>query len=263
MLRGPSFTRPLLGKPFTFVFAGHRFGRCDSVSADIERENALSWTIESVRTHLRELSAQFAVLWSGVLKGAAGGHDDVCFAFGRILLAADGRGLTGLWFEGQEHFGSTLLKEDAEYVEGADAVSGAGGMSSVSPANGVASSVLERSWAWLNAYFAGQEPRFTPPLHMIGTAFQREVWFELLSIPRGEVATYGEIARRVAARHRVPGNEAPVVSPRAVGAAVARNPISIIVPCHRVVAADGSLNGYAGGLDRKEWLLRLEGAYEE
>ena len=93
---------------------------------------------------------------------------------------------------------------------------------------------------------------------MIGTAFQREVWYELLSIPRG-----GEIAQRVAARHRVPGNEASVVSPRAVGAAVARNPISIIVPCHRVVAADGSLNGYAGGLDRKEWLLRLEGAYEE
>ena len=169
---------------------------------------------------------------------------------GEILLAADGRGLTGLWFEGQEHFGSTLLKEDAERVEGADAVSGAGGMSSVSPANGAASSVLERSWAWLNAYFAGQEPRFTPPLHMIGTAFQREVWYELLSIPRGEVATYGEIATRV-------------VSPRAVGAAVARNPISIIVPCHRVVAADGSLNGYAGGLYRKEWLLRLEGAYEE
>ena len=148
---------------------------------------------------------------------------------GEILLAADGRGLTGLWFEGQEHFGSTLLKENAEHVEGADAVSGAGGMSSANPANGAASSVLERSWAWLNAYFAGQEPRFTPPLHMIGTAFQREVWFELLSIPRGEVATYGEIAQRVAAKHRVPGNEDPVVSPRAVGAAVARNPISIIV----------------------------------
>lgn len=90
-------------------------------------------------------------------------------------------------------------------------------MQTVNPANGAASSVLERSWAWLNAYFAGQEPRFTPPLHLIGTAFQREVWFELLSIPRGEVATYGEIAQRVAARHRVPGNEAPVVSPRAVG----------------------------------------------
>ena len=97
---------------------------------------------------------------------------------GEILLAADGRGLTGLWFEGQEHFGSTLLREDSEHVEGADAVSGTGGMSLVSPANGAASSVLERSWAWLNAYFAGQEPRFTPPLHMIGTAFQREVWCE-------------------------------------------------------------------------------------
>ena len=114
---------------------------------------------------------------------------------GEILLAADGRGLTGLWFEGQEHFGSTLLKEDVEHIEGADAVSGIGGMSSVSPTNGAASSVLERSWAWLNAYFAGQEPRFTPPLHMIGTAFQREVWYELLSIPRGEVATYRETRR--------------------------------------------------------------------
>lgn len=83
MLRGPSFTRSLLGKPFTFVFAGHRFGRCDSVSADIERKNSLPWTIEPAQTYLRGLSAQFAVLCCGVLKGAAGGHDDVCFAFGR------------------------------------------------------------------------------------------------------------------------------------------------------------------------------------
>ena len=89
---------------------------------------------------------------------------------GEILLAADGRGLTGLWFEGQEHFGSTLLKEDAEYVVGTDAVSGTGGMSSVSPANGVASSVLERSWAWLNAYFAGQEPRAETPCQSNATA---------------------------------------------------------------------------------------------
>ena len=103
---------------------------------------------------------------------------------GEILLAADGRGLTGLWFEGQEHFGSTLLKEDSEHVEGADAVSGAGGMSSVSPANGAATSVLERSWAWLNAYFAGQEPRYTPQLHWIGTAFQRAVLSELLRMAR-------------------------------------------------------------------------------
>ena len=97
---------------------------------------------------------------------------------------------------------------------------------------------------------------------MIGTAFQREVWCELLRIPRGEVVTYGQVAERIASRHRMPGDPNHVVSPRAVGAAVGRNPISIIVPCHRVVAADGSLNGYAGGLERKEWLLRLEGAYE-
>ena len=131
---------------------------------------------------------------------------------GEILLAADGRGLTGLWFEGQERFGSTLLREDSEHVEGADAVSGAGGMSSASPAHGAASSVLERSWAWLNAYFAGQEPLYTPPLHMIGTAFQREVWFELLSIPRGEVATYGEIA-----------------APPAIGCRGTRTPLCLLV----------------------------------
>ena len=182
---------------------------------------------------------------------------------GDILLAADARGLTGLWFENQAHFGSTLTKEGHEqHLEGADAESGSGGIEDAGPANAAAAAVLERAWAWLNAYFAGQEPRFTPPLHMIGTAFQREVWAELLRIPRGAVVTYGEVAERVAARHRCPANPDPVVSPRAVGAAVGRNPISIIVPCHRVVAADGSLNGYAGGLERKEWLLRSEGAYE-
>lgn len=181
---------------------------------------------------------------------------------GDILLAADGRGLTGLWFEGQEHFGSTLTQEDCVHITGSDAVSGQGGAVVPEPAYAAASAVLERAWGWLNAYFAGQEPRFTPPLHMIGTAFQREVWIELLSIPRGEVASYGQVAKRIAARHRTLTEPDARVSPRAVGAAVARNPVSIIVPCHRVVAADGSLNGYAGGLDRKEWLLRLEGAYE-
>ena len=181
---------------------------------------------------------------------------------GDILLAADGRGLTGLWFEDQEHFGSTLTQEDCVHITGSDAVSGQGGAVVPEPAYAAASAVLERAWGWLNAYFAGQEPRFTPPLHMIGTAFQREVWIELLSIPRGEVASYGQVAKRIAARHRTLTEPDARVSPRAVGAAVARNPVSIIVPCHRVVAADGSLNGYAGGLDRKEWLLRLEGAYE-
>ena len=108
---------------------------------------------------------------------------------GDILLAADSRGLCGLWFEGQEHFASTLSPAEVEAVEGSDTESGSIGMSADDPANAAAAGVLNRAWAWLNAYFAGQEPRFTPPLHMIGTAFQREVWQELLSIPRGQVVT--------------------------------------------------------------------------
>ena len=179
---------------------------------------------------------------------------------GDILLAADSRGLCGLWFEGQEHFGSTLSPAEVEAVEGSDAESGSIGMSAGDPANAAAASVLDRAWAWLNTYFAGQEPRFTPPLHMIGTAFQREVWQELLSIPRGQVATYGDIARRIERRHWSADDAEHVVSPRAVGSAVARNPISLIVPCHRVIGASGKLTGYAGGLERKERLLRLEGA---
>ena len=179
---------------------------------------------------------------------------------GDILLAADSRGLCGLWFEGQEHFGSTLPSDEAEALEGSDAESGSLNMRPDDPTNAAAAGVLDRAWAWLNAYFAGQEPRFTPPLHMIGTAFQREVWTELLSIPRGQVATYGDIAHRIERRHWSADDTHHVVSPRAVGSAVARNPISIIVPCHRVVGASGKLTGYAGGLERKEWLLRLEGA---
>ena len=177
---------------------------------------------------------------------------------GDILLAADAHGLTGLWFEGQAHFGSTLTKEDHEHLEGSDAESGSAGMGAGEPRNAAAAAVLERAWAWLNAYFAGQEPRFTPPLHMIGTPFQREVWQELLGIPRGTTVSYGEIAHRIERRHWPLDDALHTVSPRAVGGAVGRNPISIIVPCHRVVAADGSLNGYAGGLERKAALLRLE-----
>lgn len=181
---------------------------------------------------------------------------------GDILIAADAKGLTGLWFEGQKHFASTLAYDEAqgESVEGADAVSGEPGMGAAGPANGAANAVLQRTWAWLNAYFAGQEPQFTPPLHMIGTGFQREVWCELLSIKRGECISYGEIAERINKRRNLPGNDASRTTARAVASAVARNPISIVVPCHRVVGADGSLTGYAGGLDRKEYLLKLEGA---
>lgn len=183
---------------------------------------------------------------------------------GDILIAADSKGLTGLWFVGQKYFASTLESEPAdvtaEAIHGSDAVSGEAGMGANDPANGAASAVLQRTWAWLNAYFAGKDPQFTPPLHMLGTGFQREVWCELLSIPRGATASYGDIAARLTARRSLPGNESAKVSPRAVASAVAHNPISLVVPCHRVVGANGSLTGYAGGLDRKEYLLKLESA---
>lgn len=215
---------------------------------------------------------------------------------GDITLAADARGLTGLWFADQAHYGSTLegdepsfdmergVFEDAvnaavhaephaeaapavtcEKIEGCDAVSGCSPLNAEDPRNTAAVGVLERAWAWLNAYFAGQAPRWTPPLHIEGTEFQHAIWVALLEIPYGETVTYGELAHRVARRRGfteagLEGDAAKTPSPRAAGAAVGRNPISIIVPCHRVVGADGSLTGYAGGVERKRALLELEAA---
>lgn len=213
---------------------------------------------------------------------------------GDITLAADARGLTGLWFAGQAHFASTLggdelsfdmeggafhasgpgkgageklpgVSMDAcEAIEGCDAVSGSRPMTAENPENAAAVGVLERAWAWLNAYFAGQAPCWIPPLHFEGTEFQHAVWVSLLEIPYGETISYGELARRVS-RHEGRGDgrardRDPASSARAVGRAVGSNPISIIVPCHRVVACDGSLAGYAGGIERKHALLELEGA---
>ncbi len=144
---------------------------------------------------------------------------------GDILLAADDQGLTGLWFHGQKYFAQPL-DEAAEEK---------------------ALPIFAQTKQWLDLYFSGQEPDFTPPLHLIGTPFQQAVWNILLTIPYGETLTYGGIARVLSQ-----------VSAQAVGGAVGRNPISIIVPCHRVVGAKGQLTGYAGGLDRKTALLRLE-----
>ncbi len=106
---------------------------------------------------------------------------------------------------------------------------------------------------WLDTYFSGNAPAFTPPLSMDGTDFQKEVWDILLEIPQGQTMRYGEIAKRIEDRrgmHRM--------SAQAVGNAVAKNPIPIIVPCHRVIGSDGSLTGYAGGLDKKLFLLSSE-----
>ncbi len=100
---------------------------------------------------------------------------------------------------------------------------------------------------WLDQYFSGRRPDFTPPLALCGTDFQKRVWQALLEIPYGETTTYGELARRIGCR-----------SAQAVGQAVGKNPIAIIVPCHRVIGGDGSLTGYAYDLERKEYLLQLE-----
>ena len=152
---------------------------------------------------------------------------------GKMLLAASDDGLVGAWFYGQRYF--------ARGLEGAEK-NAERGASFDSP-------VLLSARRWLDAYFAGERPAVADlPLAPRGTEFQCRVWSALLAIPYGETRTYGELAAELGS------------SPRAVGTAVGRNPISVIVPCHRVVGADGSLTGYAGGLDRKRALLALERA---
>ena len=150
---------------------------------------------------------------------------------GGILLAADEAGLTGLWFEGEKYFANILGPEQQERE---------------TPA-------LQMAKRWLDVYFGGQEPDFTPPLHPAGSAFQQEVWALLRRIPYGQTTTYGALAKQLAAERGLSR-----MSAQAVGGAVGHNVISIIIPCHRVVGTNGSLTGYAGGIDKKAALLRLE-----
>ena len=117
---------------------------------------------------------------------------------------------------------------------------------------------MKQAKTWLDIYFSGREPDFKVPLHFTGTDFQNEVWEILYSIPYGQTTTYGEIAKRLAASRGLKR-----MSAQAVGGAVGRNEISIIVPCHRVVGSSGSLTGYAGGIDKKIELLKLEGAWKK
>ena len=144
-----------------------------------------------------------------------------CSPIGDILLAADDIGLTGLWFKGQKYFALYLDKEHEEKEV----------------------ALFEKVKQWLDIYFSGKEPDFTVPLHFTGTDFQNEVW-EIL-----------EIAKQIAVKKGLPR-----MSAQAVGGAVGHNEISIIVPCHRVVGTNGSLTGYAGGIDKKIKLLQLEKA---
>lgn len=151
---------------------------------------------------------------------------------GPITLSSDGEALTGLWFDGQKYFGATLSGEQKEKDL----------------------PIFREAARWLDAYFQGTDPGPMPPLDSKGTPFQKAVWDILRAIPRGATLTYGEIGSRVA---RTMGKAH--MSPQAVGGAVGHNPISIMIPCHRVMGSSGSLTGYAGGVDKKLRLLQLEG----
>ena len=155
---------------------------------------------------------------------------------GGILIAADEQGLTGLWFDNQKYFADTLPK---------DAVA-------------QSTSILADAARWLDIYFSGREPDFLPPLHPQGSAFRQAVWALLLQISYGKTVTYGELSHQIAAQRGLAH-----MSAQAVGGAVGHNAISIIIPCHRVVGMNGSLTGYAGGIERKVQLLTLEGAFME
>lgn len=148
---------------------------------------------------------------------------------GKLILASNGTALVGLWLEGQKYFGSGL----GEMVPKADIA------------------VFEQTEDWLRRYFAGEQPGILElPLAPVGSDFREKVWASLCEIPYGQITTYGAIAEKVG-----------VGSAQAVGGAVGHNPISIIIPCHRVLGSDGSLTGYAGGLEKKQWLLRHENAF--
>ena len=155
---------------------------------------------------------------------------------GGITLASDGRALIGLWFDGQKYYADTLSNSFRE----------------------AKLPVFEQTEKWLDIYFRGKKPGFTPELKLQTTPFRKSVWEILLAIPYGQTMTYGEIARRVATQRKIPR-----MSAQAVGGAVGHNPISLIIPCHRVVGTNGSLTGYAGGIDKKRKLLELEGAVTE
>jgi methylated-DNA-[protein]-cysteine S-methyltransferase len=148
---------------------------------------------------------------------------------GGMTMASDGQALAALWFDG--------TREEARFADKTSTTK--------------ALPVFDETRRWLDLYFAGEQPDFVPLLAPKGTPFRMKVWDVLLTIPYGETRSYGEIARRIS----------PTMSAQAIGGAVGSNPIGLIIPCHRVIGADGSLTGYGGGLDRKRWLLEREGLY--
>lgn len=152
---------------------------------------------------------------------------------GGITLASNGTHLIGLWFDGQKYFADTLQN----------------------PVQEESLPIFKDTCRWLDMYFSGKKPSFTPPIQMRTTPFRKQVWEILLQIPYGHTMTYGEISDKIAKEKGI-----KKMSAQAVGGAVGHNSISLIIPCHRVVGANGNLTGYAGGLDKKIYLLKLEGA---
>ena len=152
---------------------------------------------------------------------------------GGITLASDGEALVGLWFDGQKYFADTLACEHKER----------------------SIPVFRDTVKWLDVYFGGRKPDFTPPLAMRCSDFRKTVWEIMLGIPFGKTMTYGEIATAVARQRGLQR-----MSAQAVGGAVGHNAISLIIPCHRVVGTNGNLMGYAGGIDKKLKLLEMEHA---
>lgn len=151
---------------------------------------------------------------------------------GEMTLASNGEELTGLWFDGQKYFASNTQGR----IEEKDLP------------------VFEQTEKWLDIYFSGKAPDFTPPLSFSGISpFRKRVWEIMLAVPYGQTTTYGKIAERI---ERETGKR---VSAQAVGGAVGHNSISVIIPCHRVLGANGDLTGYAGGVDKKVALLKGEG----
>lgn len=150
------------------------------------------------------------------------------------MVASDGENIVGLWMEGQKYFANTIkneviIEEDLP--------------------------VFKKTKEWLDRYFEGKKPSIDElPLTPIGSPFRQKIWNMLCEIPYGKVITYGDIAKRIAKLENIES-----MSSQAVGGAVGHNPISIIIPCHRVVGSGGSLTGYAGGIDKKVRLLEHEG----
>jgi methylated-DNA-[protein]-cysteine S-methyltransferase len=151
---------------------------------------------------------------------------------GTLTVSSDGTSITGLWIEGQKYFARTLEKDVLEKNV----------------------PIFENVRKWLDIYFSGKRPGFTPPLMPKGSSFQKSIWDALCKIPYGTTTTYGKIANEI---EQI--NNGKPTSARAVGGAVGHNPISILIPCHRVVGKNNDLTGYAGGLHRKRRLLKLEG----